>query len=177
MAENKMRWKWGETNPITEPTASSTVINAGDLLWRNSTSGKVEPASTFAKDTDLATTQAAFAAAFVGVAMQASPAGTAGYIRVATTGVFEFTDSTTSPSHSCGAYVGANLNAATTYLEDTKVISVAKSYLAIGRIAHVESVPSGKAFVEICSTTMRGGVAASDPEHETASSGSDAEGT
>lgn len=165
MAEYGMHWRWGDTNPITEPIDSATVIRAGDLLWRNGTTKKVEPASAFEKDTDLATTQEAFAMVFVGVAMQSSTAGLDNHIRVATTGVFEFKDATSKPSHANGDYVGASLNDATMSLEPRKIIAVEKSYQAIGRIAHSAGVPAGKAFVEIRSTIMYGGVAGSDPTH------------
>ena len=53
--------------------APATVIEPGDLLFL--TSGKVEPAAMFPWTTDLATTRAAFAAAFVGVAHTGSADG------------------------------------------------------------------------------------------------------
>ena len=29
---NKMRWRYGDTNPVQAPVASSTVIEIGDLV-------------------------------------------------------------------------------------------------------------------------------------------------
>ena len=165
MSQNKLRWQWGETQPILVPAAASTVIHQGDLLWKNS-SGKAEPASTFAYDTSLAKTQKEFAKVFLGVAMQESPSGTALAIRVATLGTFVFDDSTETPSNeTIGCYMGAVANSDNTYLESTKLISVANSYLAIARVANLESNPAGTALVSISSTVMHGGVPGSDPLH------------
>ncbi|MDO4574042.1 MAG: hypothetical protein Q4D98_02385 [Planctomycetia bacterium] len=170
MFENRMKWRWGDTSPVTVDVASTTAVKSGDLLWLNATSKKAEPADTFAFDTSLAKTQEAFASKFLGVAMQDSPSGTSGYIRVATTGVFELDDSTAGDTSACvGDYRGAVVNTAGTYLVSDKVISVSESYQAIARIAHTENALPGKALVQIQSTIMRGGVAGSDPKHETSS--------
>ncbi|MBQ9455414.1 MAG: hypothetical protein IJU53_07065, partial [Thermoguttaceae bacterium] len=112
---NHLNWKWGETCPVSAPVASATVIEIGDLLYLDS--GKALPASSFAKSTDLAGTQAAFAPKFLGVAMQASPAGMTYPIRVATCGTFEFSDDTSAEeTEVLGTYVSASLNTAATHL-------------------------------------------------------------
>ena len=165
MSQNKLRWQWGETAPILVSVDSNTVIHQGDLLWKNS-SGKAEPASTFAYDTSLAKTQEEFAKVFFGVAMQESPAGTALPSRVATLGTFLFDDSTATPANeTIGDYMGAVANSASTYLENTKLVSVSYSYLAVARVANLESNPSGSALVSVVSTVMHGGVSGSDPQH------------
>ena len=163
MLENKMRWKWGETSPITAEVASTVVIQTGDLLWID-TNNQARPASDFAKNTSLAQTQEDFAEVFLGIAMESSPAGTSGYIRVATTGTFEL-DDTTDSSLALGNYVGPVLNSASTYLQRSEVAKVTPSYQAIGRVCHTEKVPTDVAFVAIISTVLRGGVAGSDPKH------------
>ncbi|MDO5112851.1 MAG: hypothetical protein Q4E67_00590 [Planctomycetia bacterium] len=163
MLENKMRWKWGETSPITAEVASSVVIHAGDLLWMD-TNNQARPASDFAYDTSLTKTQEKFAEVFLGIAMENSPAGTSGYIRIATTGTFEL-DDTTDTSVALGNYVAPVLNSAGTYLERSAVAKVTASYQAIGRICHTEKVPESVVFVAIISTILRGGVAGSDPKH------------
>lgn len=165
---NCLNWKWGETCPISAKVASSIAVRIGDLLWLDS-DGYAQPASTFAKATDLAGTQASFAQSFLGIAMQASPSGTASSIRVATTGTFEFSDDTASTvTELLGTFVGPNLNSAETYLKSDAVVTVASARIAIARIVHQENVPAGKAYVSILSTVMNGGVPASDPLHATA---------
>lgn len=57
------------------PVASATVIARGDMLYFDTTSHVVKPASDFTWDTDLATTQGAFAAVFCGIAEEASASG------------------------------------------------------------------------------------------------------
>jgi len=163
---NHLNWKWGETCPVSAPVASATVIEIGDLVYLDA--GKAIPASSFAKSTDLAGTQAAFAPKFLGVAMQSSPSGMTYPIRVATCGTFEFTDDTaSSETETLGTYMSVNLNSAGTYLQNRAVIKVTGALTAIGRIVHQENVPAGKAYVAILSTIIKGGVAGSDPTHTT----------
>ncbi len=160
-----LNWKWGETSPVSVEVASSTAVEVGDLLWLN-TDGKAQPASAYAKATDLTGTQNAFALKFLGVAMQSNPASMEGRIRVATTGTFEFNDDTSDASaEKLGTYMGPNLNSAATYLKSDALISVASAKYAVGRIVHLENVPSGKAYIAIRSTVLHGGVAGSDPTH------------
>lgn len=162
---NLLNWKWGETCPVSVEIASATEVQVGDLLWLD-TNGQAQPASAFAKDTDLAGTQGAFSQKFLGVAMQASPAATVSRIRVATTGTFEFSDDTSDASaEKLGTYMGANLNTAATYLKRDSLISVATAKLAVGRIIHQENIPAGKAYIAIRSTIMHGGIPGSDPTH------------
>ena len=68
-----LRFRSGQVHLRKIPVESSTVIEAGDLLWLDN--GAAKPASDFAWDTNLSTTQAAFAAQFLGVAHQPSLAG------------------------------------------------------------------------------------------------------
>lgn len=70
---NRLRFRSGQVQLQKLRVDSDTVISAGDLLFLDS--NDVKPASDFTWDTDLPTTQAAFAAAFVGVAHQQSAAG------------------------------------------------------------------------------------------------------
>ncbi len=58
---------------IRLPVSSATVIEPGDMLFVSG--GVVAPAADFTWTTDLATTQAAFAAAFVGIAYTGSADG------------------------------------------------------------------------------------------------------
>ena len=63
----------GQQTLRSYPVASATVIAIGDMVWSNS--GEVKPAADYTWDTNLATTQGTFAAAFVGIARTASAAG------------------------------------------------------------------------------------------------------
>ncbi|MGA7700475.1 MAG: hypothetical protein WCB27_12760 [Thermoguttaceae bacterium] len=85
---DKMRWRYGDTNPVVAAVDSGTVIEIGDLVLLNTDDAR--PASMQAVQGTKAATQAAFAAIFLGVAMQRSRSGETAPIRVATTGVFEF---------------------------------------------------------------------------------------
>lgn len=67
------RFRSGLVQLVRFHVAAETVIEAGDLLWHDA--GSVKPAADFAWTTDLATTRAAFAAAFVGVAHTPSAEG------------------------------------------------------------------------------------------------------
>lgn len=75
-----MRWRYGETNPITSPVKPNTVIEIGDLVWVN---------RSFALPMKDAETDDVIVL-FAGVAMQRSRRGDSDAIRIATTGVFEF---------------------------------------------------------------------------------------
>lgn len=67
------RFRSGLVQLVRFPVAAETVIEPGDLLYVSS--GVVAPAADFTWTTDLATTQAAFAAAFAGVAYSGSADG------------------------------------------------------------------------------------------------------
>jgi hypothetical protein len=68
-----LRFRSGQVQLQRWPVASETVIEPGDLVFFDGTT--IKPASAFTWTTNLATTQANFTAAFVGVAHQASAAG------------------------------------------------------------------------------------------------------
>lgn len=70
---NKLRFRSGQVHLRKVRVDSQTVISAGDLLWLDGDDAK--PASQFNWDENLATTQAAFAELFLGIAHQPSAAG------------------------------------------------------------------------------------------------------
>ena len=70
---NQLRFRSGQVLLHKVRVDGGTVIDAGDLVYLDG--DDVKPASSFPWDTDLATTQAAFAAVFLGVAHQQSAAG------------------------------------------------------------------------------------------------------
>lgn len=70
---NQLRFRSGQVFLHKLRVDAETVIEAGDLVYLDE--DDVKPASAFPFTTDLATTQANFAAAFLGIAHQQSQAG------------------------------------------------------------------------------------------------------
>jgi hypothetical protein len=151
LMSNLMRWRYGETNPVQMAVDSATVIEIGDLVWLDSDDAK--NAAALAWDTDLETTQEEFHDNFLGVAMQASPAGETDSIRVATSGVFEL--DTAAASYEVGDLVGPD-DDATPLLVDQQVIAVAGAELAVGRVAKT-AASATSVLVSITSTVLHGG--------------------
>jgi len=145
-----MRWRYGDTNPVTVPVDSATVIEIGDLVYLETDDAR--PASSQADLGTEAQNQEGFHDKFLGVAMQASRNGDTAPIRVATSGVFEFI--TALATYELGNLVG--LVGATT-LADQEVKSVATENLAVGRVAKRVNPAGTSVLVEIVSTVMRGG--------------------
>ncbi|MEZ6065169.1 MAG: hypothetical protein R3B90_05565 [Planctomycetaceae bacterium] len=87
---NSLRFRSGQVHLRKVRVEDDTVIEAGDLVWLDG--DVVRPAADFPWDTNLAATQNAFAAKFVGVAHQPSAIGQADPISVdvSATAVYEF---------------------------------------------------------------------------------------
>ncbi len=153
---NKMRWRYGETNPVRLPVDSATVIEIGDLVYLDTDDAK--PASAQADGGTLAANQEALHDKFVGIAMQSSVTGETLPIRIATTGVFEF--DCAADTFELGELIGPVENVAGSALEDQSVISVAAANLAIGRCARRVASNDTRVFVDVVSTVMKGGVQA-----------------
>lgn len=150
---NKMRWRYGDTNPVMLPVDSATVIEIGDLVYLDTDDAK--PASSLSDGGTLTANQEALHDAFVGVAMQASASGSTADIRVATTGVFEL--ACAAATFEVGDLVGGSENTAGNALEDQKAIAVGTENLAIGRCARREGTASASVLVDIVGTVTRGG--------------------
>jgi len=151
---NVMRWRYGDTNPVMLAVDSATVIEIGDLVILETDDAR--PASSVTYGASLAATQEAAHDKFVGVAMQASPAGQAGEIRIATSGVFEFVQAAATVQ--VGTRIGIDDNLAADALLDQQVIAVAEGspQLAIGRCARLASNATSL-LVAIHSTVMSDG--------------------
>jgi hypothetical protein len=149
---NTMRWRYGETSPVMMPVDSEATVEIGDLLFL--AGGEVAPAATLTPGGSLAATQEAFHDAFVGVAMQCSPSGAAEPIRVATTGVFEFTCA--SATFDVGDLIGGN-DGGSGELDNQVVDEVATPNLAIGRCVKRVSPAGTKVLVDVVSTLLKGG--------------------
>ena len=152
---DKMRWRYGDTNPVVAAVDTATVVEIGDLLWQDTDDAK--PASSVTNHGTKLLNQKALADAFLGVAMQRSRSGDAAPIRVATTGVFEF--DCASDTFELGDLVGVDTNTAGSALLNQQVAKVSDSLHAVGRIAKRQSTATTNVLVDICSTIMTGGVA------------------
>jgi hypothetical protein len=151
---DKMRWRYGDTNPVIAAVESATVIEIGDLLYQDDDSAK--PAALLANQGSQSANQEKLADLFLGVAMQRSRAGDTEPIRVATTGVFEF--DCASAAFCLGDLVGADKNAANTGLLSQQTAKVTLAKEAIGRTARREPTAATAVLVDIRSTIMTGGV-------------------
>ena len=151
---DRMRWRYGDTNPVVAAVDPGTVIEIGDLVYQAVDNAR--PAAAQSDQGTPADNQTLFAANFLGVAMQRSRAGQAEPIRVATTGVFEFDSS--AGAFELGALIGASENIAGNALLNQQVEGVATAARAIGRAARRAPTPTAVVLVDIRSTVMTGGV-------------------
>jgi hypothetical protein len=142
---DKMRWRYGDTNPVVAAVDADTVIEIGDLVWLDKDDAK--PASALWQPEDFANT-------FLGNAMQRSVKGCTSPIRVATTGVFEFECDPTT--FELGNLIGVDDFAGS--LKNQQVTPVGRSRYAIGRVAKRQPLPTTTVLVAIKSTIMEGGV-------------------
>jgi len=151
---DKMRWRYGDTNPVIAAVDSATVIEIGDLVWQDTDDAKPAAAQTDQESEEA--NQQLLADKFLGVAMQRSRAGETLPIRVATTGVFEF--DCPAGTFELGDLVGADENSAGTALLNQQIAKVAAAKYAIGRVARREANDAANVLVDIRSTVMTGGI-------------------
>ena len=156
---DKMRWRYGDTNPVVAAVDSATVIEIGDLVYQDVDDAK--PAGDQADQESEAANQELLADNFLGVAMQRSRSGDTDPIRVATTGVFEL--DCPSGTFELGDLVGADENAGGDGLLDQQVASVSASQYAIGRVAKRVATAATSVLVDVRSTVMTGGVEGTSP--------------
>jgi hypothetical protein len=151
---DKMRWRYGDTNPVVAAVASATVIEIGDLLYQDGDEAK--PASAQADLGSEAANQEQLADHFLGVAMQRSRAGETDPIRVASTGVFEF--DCPAGTFKLGDLVGVDENAAGNALLDQQVTKTTAAKCAVGRVAKREPSSATSVLIDVRSTVMTGGI-------------------
>ncbi|HYO25875.1 MAG TPA: capsid cement protein [Lacipirellulaceae bacterium] len=150
---NKMRWRYGDTNPVMIAVASETTIEIGDIVARES--GAAVPAGALPDAGSEAGNQEALHDAFLGVAMQHSPAGSTDPIRVATSGVFEF--DCAAATFQVGDLVGVDEASSGSALENQVVAKVATANLAIGTCVRQSPSAASRVLIEVVSTVVRGG--------------------
>jgi hypothetical protein len=151
---DKMRWRYGDTNPVVAAVDSGTVIEIGDVLWLDTDDAK--PASAQSDQGSETDNQTLLTVNFLGVAMQRSRSGDTDPVRVATTGVFEF--DCPSGTFEIGDLIGVDENSGGTLLLDQQVDSVASSAYAVARVAKREPSAATSVLIDIRSTVMTGGV-------------------
>lgn len=144
---DKMRWRYGDTNPVVAAVDADTEIRIGDLLWQD-----VDDA----KPAHMAPNRGVFRDNFLGVAMQRSRAGDTEPIRVGTTGVFEFNCRADIGPLELGTMIRPDCDGAGLFSQrvDRAVVEAE----AIGRVARREPIPCGSVLIDIRSTVMTGGV-------------------
>jgi hypothetical protein len=150
---DKMRWRYGDTNPVLAAVDAESIIEIGDLVYH-----EVDDARPASRQSDQGTklaNQELFSSKFLGVAMQRSRAGETTPIRVATTGVFEF--DCLSTAFELGDFVGIDENATGDELMNQQVAKVAAPKYAVGRDAKRQAATT-TVLVDIRSTVMTGGV-------------------
>ena len=168
---DKMRWRYGDTNPVVAAVDSGTVIEIGDLVYQDTDDAK--PASSQADQGSETANQELFADNFLGVAMQRSRSGDTDPIRVAATGVFEFdcVGNTFESGTLIGVhYISAPLgresepqDRAIESLANQQVASVSASQYAIGRVAKRVATAATSLLVDVRSTVITGSVEGSSP--------------
>jgi len=156
---DKMRWRYGDTNPVVAAVDSATVMEIGDVVYLDGDDAK--PASSQADQGNEPANQELLADNFLGVAMQRSRAGDTAPIRVATTGVFEF--DCPSGTFELGDLVGMDEHSGGAALLNQQVTPVAGSQYAIGRVARRAASAATSVLVDIRSTVMTGGVQGTSP--------------
>jgi len=156
---DKMRWRYGDTNPVVAAVDSSTVVEIGDLVYQDTDDAK--PASSQADQSSETANQELFADNFLGVAVQRSRSGDTDPIRVATTGVFEF--DCPSGTFELGDLVGVDEASSGTVLEDQQVAPVSASQYAVARVAKRVATAATSVLVDIRSTVMTGGIEGASP--------------
>lgn len=135
---NKLRFRSGQVQLQKVRVDSATVIEAGDMVYLDS--DDVKPASDYTWDTDLATTQASFAALFLGIAHEASGNGDTDAISVDVSPNSVYEMEVASGTYEVGDLLGPDENSSA--LSDQKVESVASSSLAIARAAEYKATSS-----------------------------------
>lgn len=154
---DRMRWRYGDTNPVVAAVDEETVVEIGDLVWQDGDDAK--RASQLLGSGTPDENRGVFLERFLGVAMQRSRRGETAPIRVATTGVFEF--DCASSAFELGDLIGPAASGDS--LLDQQVVKVLGPAQAVGRAARREPAAGTRVLVDIRSAVMTGGVPGSVP--------------
>lgn len=145
---NKLRFRSGQVELHRYRVDPTTQIEAGDLVYRDG--HVVRPAHDFPWQGDLATTQAAFAAAFVGVAHTAKAVGQSQDVSVdqSPLAIYEF--DVVSGAFDVGDGL-APAPAAGNHLQSQQLTAIASGGHAIARAGEYKSLPSLTLHVQFAS--------------------------
>ena len=129
-------YSFNATNPVVAPVATDKAIQVGDLVALSS--GSAISALDFTWDTNLATTQTAFASAFLGVSGQLKREdvalvygnSVANQIRVDCSGIYA--GDYTGSALLVGDFVGPT--SVSNVLQPQSLVKVASAALAVGRV-------------------------------------------
>jgi hypothetical protein len=149
---NQLRFRSGQVQLARLRVDSGTVIEAGDMVFLDS--DDVKPASDFTWDTDLATTQAAFAASFLGIAHQQSAAGDTDDVSVdlSPLAVYEF--DVNAATYEVGDPLGPDENSSA--LMDQQLEAVGSAALGIARAVEYKAASSALLRVTFASAFHAG---------------------
>lgn len=149
---NKLRFRSGQVQLRKVRVDAATVIEAGDLVWLNTDDAR--PASAFPWTTNLATTQAAFAEKFLGVAHQQSKAGDSDPISVdvSPNSVYEF--DAHPATYELGALLGPDEASSTLMSQRLEAVGAAGN--AIARAAEYTPGSQGTLRVTFASAYSTG---------------------
>ena len=121
---------------------SATVIAIGDLCWLDTATGTVKPANSFTWTTNLATTQANFAAVFLGIATSASANGETSDVSVDVSGYSTYQIGCVLNLFETGDMLAPAQDGSNSLLSSSVVQKTATVAAAIGRAYHYVS-PAG----------------------------------
>jgi hypothetical protein len=144
---NRLRFRSGQVHLVKCRVDAASVIEAGDLVWLDA--DDVKPASAFAWTTNLATTQGAFAAKFLGVAHQQSPAGDDLPISVDISPLSVYEMDVNAATYEIGGILGPDESASA--LMDQQLETVASAASAIARAVEYRAQSSTTLRVSLAS--------------------------
>lgn len=147
---NRMRYRHGQQSLRKLAVASATVIEQGDLVWMNTSTSPstIKPASDFTWDTNLATTQASFAALFVGVALTSSASGETDPVTVDVSPLSVYEYACPSGTYDCSDPMGPDENSSA--LADQQLEIAAKA-AAVAYVAEPVTTAATSVLVSFAS--------------------------
>lgn len=149
---NRLRFRSGHMELRRVRVEIGTVIEAGDLVYLSN--GYAKPAGDFAWDNDLATTQGAFAAVFLGVAQQGSLAGQTDDVSVDVSphAIYEF--DVESSTFEIGTLLG--VDGASDALNSQRLLKVNSAAQAIARAVEYRVTETSALRIQFASSCHTG---------------------
>ena len=159
---DKMRWRYGDTNPVVAAVDADTVIEIGDLVWQDTDDAK--PAGRlYVEPRQPGDDQARRLSPTSSWAWPCSGAAAARRRRSAWPPPACSSSIAPAARSSWATWSGADGNAGGNALLNQQVAKVAASQHAVGRVAKRQAAATTSVLVDIRSTVMTGGVEGSSP--------------